>query len=125
MDKTIRWGILGCGNIANKFAADIQMVSGSTLRAVAAQDLGRAKNFAKKYKAEKAHRNYTALVNDPDLDVVYVATARSVDPETICISAANLLAIFPHPKMPQRIVLSIIVLRWEKLYLVSYYAVNF
>ena len=77
MDKTIRWGILGCGNIANKFAADLQMASGSTLHAVAAQDLGRAKNFAKKYTAEKAYKNYTDLVNDPDLDVVYVATTHN------------------------------------------------
>ena len=93
MDKTIRWGILGCGNIANKFAADLQMVSGSTLRAVAAQDLGRAKNFAKKYKAEKAHRNYTALVNDPDLDVVYVATTHNFHYEHAALCLAGNKAV--------------------------------
>ena len=46
MDKTIRWGILGCGNIANKFATDLQMVSGSVLRAVASRDPERAQKFA-------------------------------------------------------------------------------
>jgi len=49
MDKTIRWGILGCGNIANKFATDLQMVSGSVLRAVASRDPERAQKFAIKH----------------------------------------------------------------------------
>ena len=54
MDKMINWGILGCGNIANKFATDLQTVSGSVLRAVAAQDLDRAQNFAKKTYCRKS-----------------------------------------------------------------------
>ena len=77
MDKKIRWGILGCGNIADKFAADLQMVSRSKLHAIAAQDFGRANNFAEKHKTERVYSNYTELANDPDLDVVYVATTHN------------------------------------------------
>ena len=63
MDRTIRWGILGCGNIADKFAIDLQRVSGSVLRAVAARDYGRAQNFAKKHTAERMYSavSYTHL----------------------------------------------------------------
>ena len=89
MDKTIHWGILGCGNIADKFATDLQMVSGSALRAVAARDSGRAQNFAKKHTAERIYSNYTALVNDPDLDVIYVATTHNFHYEhaALCLAA--------------------------------------
>ena len=89
MDKMINWGILGCGNIANKFATDLQTVSGSVLRAVAAQDLDRAQNFAKKHTVERAYSNYTTLVNNPDLDVIYVATTHNFHYEhaALCLAA--------------------------------------
>jgi len=89
MDKTIRWGILGCGNIANKFATDLQMVSGSVLRAVASRDPERAQKFAIKHTAKRTYSNYTALVNDPDLDVIYVATTHNFHYEhaALCLAA--------------------------------------
>ena len=89
MDKTIHWGILGCGNIADKFAADLQMVSGSALGAVASRDYGRAQNFGEKYNPERIYSNYTALVNDPDLDVIYVATTHNFHYEhaALCLEA--------------------------------------
>ena len=89
MDKTIRWGILGCGNIANKFATDLQMVSGSVLRAVASRDPERAQKFAIKHTAKRTYSNYTALVNDPDLDVIYVATTHNFHYEhaALCLEA--------------------------------------
>ena len=89
MDKTIRWGILGCGNIANKFATDLQMVSGSVLRAVASRDPERAQKFAIKHTAKRIYSNYTALVNDPDLDVIYVATTHNFHYEhaALCLAA--------------------------------------
>ena len=38
MDTKIRWGILGCGNIANKFATDLKLVEDAELTAVASRD---------------------------------------------------------------------------------------
>ena len=89
MDKTIRWGIFGCGNIANKFATDLQTVSGSVLHAVVARDLDRARNFAKKYTAERIYSDYSALVNNPDLDIIYVATTHNFHYEhvALCLEA--------------------------------------
>ena len=65
MDKTIHWGILGGGNIANKFATDLQKVSGSVLRAVAARDPERAQKFAKKHTAKKIYSNVSGYPTDP------------------------------------------------------------
>ena len=89
MDNMIRWGILGCGNIANKFAADLLMLSGSVLHAVASRDFARAQYFGKKYMANKTYSNYTDLVNDPDLNVIYVATTHNFHYEhaALCLAA--------------------------------------
>ena len=47
--KPIRWGIVGLGNIAHKFAADLALVPGSILHAVASSELDRALKFSKKF----------------------------------------------------------------------------
>jgi len=43
--KTIRWGIIGLGNIAHKFAADLALVANCKLQAVASSDETRAQQF--------------------------------------------------------------------------------
>ena len=43
MPKTVRWGVLGLGNIAKKFADDIKLVPDCKLEAVASSDMARAK----------------------------------------------------------------------------------
>jgi len=45
--KTIRWGIIGLGNIAHKFAADLALVANCKLQAVASSDETRAQQFLK------------------------------------------------------------------------------
>lgn len=72
--KKIRWGIVGLGNIANKFAADLLLVSDCILQAVASSDKTRAEQFAQKYKAKKAYSNYENLFLDPEVDLVYIAS---------------------------------------------------
>ena len=58
MKKNIRWGILGCGNIAQKFASDLQYVQKATLYAVASKNEEKGKLFAKKHNAKKVYNNY-------------------------------------------------------------------
>jgi predicted dehydrogenase len=72
--QKIRWGILGCGKIANKFASDLKHVAGAELVAVAARDGERARSFASAYDAEHAFDSYEGLVTCPLVDVIYVAT---------------------------------------------------
>jgi predicted dehydrogenase len=79
--KVIRWGILGCGRIARKFAADLQLVSDATLTAVAARSLDNAKQFAKEFPASHVHGSYEELVRNPEVDVIYIASPHALHHE--------------------------------------------
>jgi len=72
--KIINWGIIGLGNIANKFAEDLIAVKNSKLYAVASRSQEKATEFAQKYNAIKAYNSYEALAKDPSIDAVYIAT---------------------------------------------------
>src|SRR5260221_8547233 len=72
--EEVKWGILGCGKIARKFASDLQLVKNAKLIAVAAREQSQADNFAKDFPAKYAHGSYQSLVENPEVDVVYIAT---------------------------------------------------
>jgi len=71
-----RWGLLGLGAIANDFSIGL-MLAGSNIAAVAARDAARADVFAKKVGAARAYGSYEELVQDPNVDVVYVGTVNT------------------------------------------------
>ncbi len=77
MIKKIGWGIIGLGNIAGKFAGDLALLSEATLVAVASRDSDKALRFAEEHGAKKAYGSYEALFEDPEVDVVYIATPHS------------------------------------------------
>ena len=72
--RPLRWGILSAARIANKFCEGVKSLPDAELVAVAARDGQRAREFAGKWGIPKAYDSYDALVNDPDVDAVYVAT---------------------------------------------------
>lgn len=74
MPETIRWGILGPGNIAAKFAEGLKSADHAELVAVGSRSLDRANEFADRFGASKRHDSYDALAGDPDVDAIYVAT---------------------------------------------------
>ena len=74
MPKIYNWGIIGPGHIARKFAQDLQYLTNAKLWAVASRSLERAQAFATEFGATHAYGSYEALVECPDLDVVYIAT---------------------------------------------------
>lgn len=74
MDKKIKWGILGAGSIAHKFAVGFGGVDDGELYAVGSRSLDKANEFADQYDIEKRYGSYEELVNDPELDAIYVAT---------------------------------------------------
>jgi predicted dehydrogenase len=86
-----RWGIIGPGKIAHKFAADLQLVPGARLKAVASRDQGRAEAFAKAYGAPYAYGRYEDILGCPELDVVYIATPHNSHCELsqLCIEAGK------------------------------------
>jgi predicted dehydrogenase len=74
---TYNWGFLGASGIANAMAKDFAL-AGLTIKAVAARDLDRAKAFADNHNIETAYGSYDELVNDPNIDIVYVSTLNHV-----------------------------------------------
>jgi predicted dehydrogenase len=74
MTKKIRWGILGCGKIANKFANDLKHVEDAELAAVASRDKANAEAFQKEHSARMIFTDYEALASSADVDAIYIAT---------------------------------------------------
>lgn len=74
IDDRINWGIIGLGNIANQFAADLSLIGEANLVAVASRDLVKANDFANQYNCAKAYDSYDALFEDDQVDIVYIAT---------------------------------------------------
>jgi predicted dehydrogenase len=69
-----RWGILGPGRIAHRFAQDLEVVEGVKLQAVASRSVERGAAFAQRYGAAACYDSYEALAQDPEVDAVYIAT---------------------------------------------------
>ncbi|MDT9693559.1 Gfo/Idh/MocA family oxidoreductase [Streptomyces sp. P9(2023)] len=74
MGKTVRWGVLATGGIAAKFAGELRAADGAEVVAVASRTEASARAFADRFGIPKAYGEWSALVADPDVDVVYVAT---------------------------------------------------
>jgi dihydrodiol dehydrogenase / D-xylose 1-dehydrogenase (NADP) len=74
MTKSIRWGIIGTGIIARKFAADLNLLTNAQLVAVGSRSLITAKEFARLFYIPSYHGSYEELAADPRVDVVYIAT---------------------------------------------------
>ncbi|MGN6741693.1 MAG: Gfo/Idh/MocA family protein, partial [Amnibacterium sp.] len=73
----LRWGVLGPGEIAGDFVAALQRHTRQRVVAVGSRSTDRAASFAERYDVPHVHTGYEALVADPDVDIVYVATPHS------------------------------------------------
>ena len=85
--STVRWGILGPGRIAHKFATGLQAAPGAELVAIGSRTQENADAFADAFNAPRRHSSYEALAADPDVDVVYVATPhpQHMDATLLCL----------------------------------------
>jgi predicted dehydrogenase len=84
MEK-IRWGIIGCGGIAHKFARSLLALNDGELLAGASRTPGRAAEFAAEHGIPKTYTDYEALASDPDMDAVYVATTHNFHHENVML----------------------------------------
>ena len=91
--KTIKWGIIGLGKIANKFATDLAIVNNAELVAVASRSQENADKFAKKFNIEKAYNSYESLVKDIEVEAVYIATPHSFHKEHSILCLQNKKAV--------------------------------
>lgn len=69
----VKWGIIGAGNIANRFAKALKLVEGASLYAVACRTMEKAEQFRAVHPSERAYDSYQALLEDPAVDAVYIA----------------------------------------------------
>ncbi|MCO5947890.1 Gfo/Idh/MocA family protein [Mucilaginibacter flavidus] len=76
--KTIRWGILGAGRIARKFAADLKFVTDAELIAIGSRSQETAEEFGDEFDVKYRHDSYEALVKNPEVDVIYIATPHNL-----------------------------------------------
>ncbi len=75
MNKIFRFGIIGPGKIASKFCESLQTLSSEAqVYAVASRDEHRAKDFAARFSAPKYYKSYNELVEDEQVDIIYIAT---------------------------------------------------
>lgn len=89
MKKTIRWGILGTGYIARKFAEGLINVENAELYAVASRNMSTAKAFASDFNDIKYFCSYEELVSCPEIDVVYIATPHNSHCDNTIMSLEN------------------------------------
>jgi predicted dehydrogenase len=93
MNNKIRWGILGCGNIAAKFASDLQYVNNAELVAVGSRKQNVADEFAKRFSASHSHGSYEDLVTDNDVDVIYIASPHGLHHQHALLCIENKKAV--------------------------------
>lgn len=74
MAEIIRWGILGCGRIARKFASDLRLVKDAQLIAIGSRNRETAEAFSKDFPAKHIHDSYEALATNDEVDIIYIAT---------------------------------------------------
>lgn len=82
------FGIMGPGNIANRVAKGILCSEKANLYAVASRNEEHAKAFAEKYAVERAYGSYEAMLEDKNVDIVYICTPNALHYEQIllCLS---------------------------------------
>ncbi|WP_262003005.1 Gfo/Idh/MocA family protein [Streptomyces sp. FIT100] len=90
-DRSIRWGILATGPMAAAFTEDLLTIPGADVVAVGSRSQEAARNFADRFAIPRAYGSWRQLANDPDVDVVYVATphAHHLAATTACLEGGR------------------------------------
>lgn len=70
--KKYQWGIIGLGNIVHEFAEHFDQET-SELAAVASRTIDKAEAFAQRYHIPKAYGSYQEMLNDQEIDIIYIA----------------------------------------------------
>ena len=88
MSNKYNWAILGCGNIANDFAREMNKMGGKVY-SVANRTYEKAVAFAQKYGIEKVYENIEDIFIDKNVDIVYIATPHNKHIEYIIKALQN------------------------------------
>jgi predicted dehydrogenase len=93
MSKKIRWGILGGGKIANKFASDLKLVADAELMAIGSRDEAKASAFAGQHGIQFIFNDYESLAASPVVDAIYVATPHGFHYEHVMLCLRHKKAV--------------------------------
>ncbi|NRB48443.1 MAG: Gfo/Idh/MocA family oxidoreductase [Saprospiraceae bacterium] len=87
--KEIRWGIIGCGDVCEvKSAPAMQKIPGSSLVAVMRRNATKAEDYAQRHAVPKWYNDAQQLIDDPDVNAVYIATPPSSHGQYTAMAAA-------------------------------------
>ncbi len=92
-DKTIRFGVIGPGVIANKFADAVSRCDDAVIAAVASRNQERGDSYAAKYGVEKVYTSYDDVMQDPDIDALYIAVPHNWHAELAIKAMRNKKAV--------------------------------
>ncbi len=81
--KTIRFGIIGAGNIANRFCDAVKLTEYAQVCAAASKSMERAQAFAERNGIEKFYDSYEEMLKTADIDAVYIATTHNFHMDNI------------------------------------------
>ena len=87
--KKYKWGILAPGKMSAKFTRALKLLENAELYAVGSRDIERATLFAKDYGFENYYGSYEELVEDPGLEIVYIASPHSLHYEHTMLCLRN------------------------------------
>ncbi|MBC7785770.1 MAG: Gfo/Idh/MocA family oxidoreductase [Burkholderiales bacterium] len=89
----VRWGIIGCGDVCEKKSGPaLYKTAGSVLLSVMRRDAAKAADFAKRHGVARSSDDASAIIDDPEIDIVYIATP----PGTHCDYALRVAAAGKH-----------------------------
>jgi len=91
MKTCIGWGIMATGTIARKFCEGLKVLGDAELVAVASRSMEKARAFGAEHGIKRAYGSYEALAQDPDVDIVYIATPHPMHFENamLCLEAGK------------------------------------
>jgi len=91
--RIIRWGILGAGRIARKFASDLRLAENCELMAIGSRSQQSADEFNKEFPVQYCHYSYEELAQNPEVDVIYIATPHNLHYENTLLCLQHSKAV--------------------------------
>jgi len=90
-NRPVRWGILGTGNIAQQFATALHSLDDAEIAGVGSRTRASAEQFGDRFGVPRRHGSYVSLAEDPDVDIVYIATPHALHMENtiLCLNAGK------------------------------------
>lgn len=91
--KKIKWGIIGPGRIAEKFAGDLSLIDDAVLSSVASRSPDRAASFAARHPVGSVYPDYETMIREGDTDIMYIATPHTFHLKQALMCLENGIAV--------------------------------